>query len=45
MELEQVVWEEAAVKDIQIALGVDNFTQKKHDDELTLIFDKLSVFQ
>ena len=26
-------------------MGDDNFTQNRHEDELTLIFDKLSVFQ
>ena len=45
MALEQIEWEEAAVKDLQVALGDSNFTKNRHEDELTLIFDKLSVFQ
>ena len=45
MTLEQVGWEEAAVKYPQASLEDANFTQIKHEDEFTLIFDKLSVFQ
>ena len=43
--LEQVGWSEAAVKDLQVALVNDNFTQNRREDELTSIFDKLAVFQ
>ena len=45
MVLEQLGWADAAVRDLQVALGDANFTQKKHEGKLTLIFDKLSVFQ
>ena len=45
MALEQVGWAEVAAKDIQVASGGANFTQKKHEDELTLVFDKISFFQ
>ena len=45
MALEKVWCEEVVVNDLQVALGYANFTQKKHEDELTLIFDKFSVFQ
>ena len=45
MSLEKVGWEEAALRDIQVALVDANSTQQKHEDELTFIFDKLSVFQ
>ena len=45
MSLEQVGWSEAALRDIQVALVDANSTQKKHEDELTLILDNLSVFQ
>ena len=34
--LEQLGWSEAAVKDLQVALGDDNFIQDRHEDELTL---------
>ena len=43
--LEQVGLSEAAVKGIQVVLGDSNVTQNSHEGELTLIFDKLSVFQ
>ena len=43
--LEQVGWSEAAVKDLWIVLGDTNVTHIRHEDELTLIFDKFSVFQ
>ena len=45
VELEQVGWEETEVKDLQVALGDANVTNSRHEDELKLIFDKLSVFQ
>ena len=45
MALEQVGWAEAAVRDLQVALGDVKSTQQKHEDELTLVFDKFSVFQ
>ena len=45
MALEQVGWAEAEVRDIQVALGDANFTHKKYEDELKLIFDKVYVFQ
>ena len=43
--LEQVGWSEAAVKDLRFALVDANFTHNRHVDELTLIFDHISVFQ
>ena len=43
--LAQIGWVEAAVKGLQVAFGDANVTQNRHEDELTLIFDKLSVFQ
>ena len=33
------------MKELQSASGNVNYTQNRHEDELTLIFDKLSVFQ
>ena len=45
MALEQVGWAEAAVRDLQVALGDANSTQQKHEDELTLIYDKFYEFQ
>ena len=45
MSLEKVGWAETALRDIQVALVDANSKQQKHEDELTLIFDKLSVFQ
>ena len=45
VSLEKIGWEEAAAKDLQVKLGVDKSTQNRHADDLTLIFDKLSVFQ
>ena len=43
--LEQVGWVEAEVKGLQVAFGDANVTQNRHEDELKLIFDKLSMFQ
>ena len=43
--MDQVDWAEAAVKYLQVALGGANFTQIKHEDEFTMIFDQLSVLQ
>ena len=43
--LEQVGWAEAVVKELQVTLGDANFTQNRYEDELTLTFDKFSVFQ
>ena len=43
--LEKLGWAEAGVKDIQVALGDSDITQNMHEDELTLVFDKFSVFQ
>ena len=45
MELEQVGWAETVVRYLQVVLGDTKCTQKNYEDELTLIFDKLSVFQ
>ena len=45
LALDQVGWAEAAVRDLQVALGDANSTQQKHEDELTLIYDKFSEFQ
>ena len=45
MELEQIGWAEGAVKDLQVALGDANFTQKYHEYELSSFFDKLSIYQ
>ena len=45
VEMEQVGWAETEVKDLQVALGDANVTNNRHEDELKLIFDKLSVFQ
>ena len=45
MALEEVGCREAAMKDIQVALGDTNVSKNRHAYELTLIFDKLSVFQ
>ena len=44
-EMEQVGWAEAAVKELQAALGYANFTHNSNKDELKLNFDKFSVFQ
>ena len=33
------------MKDLQISLGDTNVTHNRHEDELTLIFNKLSMFQ
>ena len=33
------------MKELQVTLGDDNFTQNRYEDELTLTFDKFSVFQ
>ena len=33
------------MKELHSASGNVNYTQNRHEDELTLIFDKLSVFQ
>ena len=33
-----------AVRELQVALGNSNSTHNRHEDELTLIFDKFSVF-
>ena len=30
---------------LQVTLGYANYTQQRHEDELTLIFDKISVFR
>ena len=43
--LDKLGWADAAVKDLQVALGDDNFTYNRHEDELTLTFDKFFVFQ
>ena len=43
--MEQVGWAEAAVKELQVELADATFTQDNQEDELELIFDKLSVFQ
>ena len=45
MALEQVGWEEAELKGLQAALVNVNSTQNRHDDELTSIFVKFSLFQ
>ena len=45
MALKQIGWAEAEVSYLQVVLGDAKFTQKNHEYELTLIFDKLSVFQ
>ena len=45
MALEKVSWVEAAVKDVKVALGDTNFLQKKHEDEITSIFDTSSMIQ
>ena len=37
MSLEQVGRAEAAVRDLQVALGYANFTQKNHEDDRFLI--------
>ena len=44
-DTEKMGWVEAAVKDIQVALRDSDITQNIHEDELTLIFGKFSVFQ
>ena len=45
MALKQVKWAVTAVMELQVALGDANVTQNRHEDELTSIFDKISVFQ
>ena len=45
VSLEQVGQAEVDTKDLKAALGDANSTQNRYEDELTLIFDKLSVLQ
>ena len=43
--LDQVGWSEEEVKYLWVALVNANCTKNRHEDELTLTFDKFSLFQ
>ena len=45
IELEQVGRTEVVARVIQVAMFDAKFSQKKHENELTFVFDKLSMFQ